>query len=85
MVARNLRRSIPVDPEHYRSVTILFTDIPVLEDLANTVSPFKLLAILNDVYTAFDLALRSYNVYKVETVGHTYVVSVRSNSALLMN
>ncbi|GAU97034.1 hypothetical protein RvY_08397 [Ramazzottius varieornatus] len=75
MVARNLRRSIPVDPEHYRSVTILFTDIPVLEDLAKTVSPFKLIAILNDVYTAFDLALRGYTVYKVETVGHTYVVA----------
>ena len=44
-------------------------------DLVSLSSPWDIIAFLNEMYIAFDTALSDFDVYKVETIADSYVVS----------
>ncbi|KAL0273326.1 UNVERIFIED_CONTAM: hypothetical protein PYX00_006019 [Menopon gallinae] len=79
-VANELRHRRPVPAKRYDSVTLLFSGIVGFSDYcaANTdaSSAMKIVQMLNQLYTAFDVLTdpkKNPNVYKVETVGDKYM------------
>ncbi|TKS68251.1 Guanylate cyclase soluble subunit beta-1 [Collichthys lucidus] len=79
-VANELRHKRPVPAKRYDNVTILFSGIVGFNAFcskhASAEGAIKIVNLLNDVYTRFDILTDSRNnpyVYKVETVGDKYM------------
>jgi class 3 adenylate cyclase len=60
--------------DHFRSVTIVFTDLKGFTKYSSSMSPSALLEWLNNIYSAFDEILENYDLYKVEIIGDAYYV-----------
>lgn len=61
--------------EFYSSVTVFFSDIVDFQDLTMRLSPMQIVTFLNVLYNKYDELLDKYEVYKVETIGDTYMVA----------
>ncbi|XP_063866036.1 guanylate cyclase soluble subunit beta-1-like isoform X1 [Scylla paramamosain] len=79
-IANELRHKRPVPPRRYEVVTLLFSGIVGFTDYCSRHTDIagasKIVRMLNDLYTAFDVLtdeVKNPNVYKVETVGDKYM------------
>ena len=72
-VANALKAGTAVAPELYDSATISFVDIVGFTNLCWQSSPFQIVELLNEMFSAFDALIEQHDVYKVETIGDAYM------------
>ncbi|GAB4305824.1 MAG: hypothetical protein Fur0025_47890 [Oscillatoriaceae cyanobacterium] len=72
-IADRLKRS-ESPTEHFDEVTILFADIVGFTSLSAELEPMKLVAGLNQIFSAFDHLTEKYGLEKIKTIGDAYMV-----------
>jgi guanylate cyclase len=60
---------------HYDAASILFADVVSFTPMAATMSPLKLVDLLNEVFQCFDELVEKYGLEKIKTIGDCYMVA----------
>ncbi|PAA88558.1 hypothetical protein BOX15_Mlig007736g1 [Macrostomum lignano] len=75
-VARKLRKGL--DPmttiKTHESVSICFSKVVDFQEICRQLSVTDIVNLLNTMYTRFDMRLEKHQVYKVETIGDSYML-----------
>lgn len=61
--------------DHFASVTILFADVVGYTPLTANSDPADLVAVLNEIYSAFDTIVEQNGLEKIRTMGDGYMVA----------
>jgi adenylate cyclase len=60
---------------HYDSASILFADVVGFTPMAATMTPLRLVDLLNEVFQCFDGLVEKYDLEKIKTIGDCYMVA----------
>ncbi|XP_055350586.1 atrial natriuretic peptide receptor 1-like [Paramacrobiotus metropolitanus] len=74
-VVDELRKGNTPEAAYYTSTTIMFVEIAGFGTLLYQTEPEEAMVFLNEVFMKFDELLDQYDVYKVETIKESYLVS----------
>ncbi|MDX2306518.1 MAG: adenylate/guanylate cyclase domain-containing protein [Microscillaceae bacterium] len=72
-IAEELKTQGKSDIKTYERVSVLFTDFKGFTQIAEKMSPQKLIQELNDCFTHFDEIIKKYNLEKIKTIGDAYM------------
>ncbi|HEY6980251.1 adenylate/guanylate cyclase domain-containing protein [Reyranella sp.] len=59
----------------YDAASILFADVVAFTPMAATMTPLRLVDLLNEVFQCFDMLVEKYGVEKIKTIGDCYMVA----------
>ncbi len=74
-VADELKRNDRVEPVHYDSATVLFTDMVGFTQYAEKLSPSQLVSELDRCFKSFDNIVRDLGMEKIKTIGDSYMAA----------
>lgn len=74
-VAARLKRRDDVIADRFPEATVLFADIVDFTPLSSSLPPEDMVALLDDVFTAFDRLVDAYGLEKIKTIGDAYMVA----------
>lgn len=74
-IAQRLKQGQKNIADHYDDVTVLFADIVNFTQLAAAIEPEALVALLNQIFSAFDSLTQRYQLEKIKTIGDAYMVA----------
>ena len=60
---------------HYDAVSILFADVVEFTPMSSTMTPLRLVDLLNEVFQCFDSLVEKYDLEKIKTIGDCYMVA----------
>lgn len=72
-IADELKARNEVEPRHYDSVTIMFTDFKGFTRFAEAAEPRTLINDLDQYFSAFDEIIERHNLEKLKTIGDAYM------------
>ena len=81
-IAQKLQQASGTLAEQYEQVTVLFADLVNFTKLAQTVAPTDLVDLLNQIFSAFDQLVETYQLEKIKTIGDAYMVAAGLPSPL---
>lgn len=74
-IVDQLKQQKTTAAEYFECVTIFFSDVLGFSDYCSRYSPIHVVELLNSLYRLFDDVITHYDVYKVETINDSYMVS----------
>ncbi|XP_064074590.1 head-specific guanylate cyclase [Vanessa tameamea] len=74
-IAKRLWLGENIEAKSHDDVTMLFSDIVGFTSICATATPMMVIAMLEDLYSVFDVFCGELDVYKVETIGDAYCVA----------
>ncbi len=72
-VAAELKHKGTATPQHYDSVSVLFTDFQGFTKISSTMHPTEVVQELNDFFLQFDEVCERHNLEKIKTIGDSYM------------
>ena len=60
---------------HHEAASILFADVVDFTPMAATMTPLRLVGLLNEVFQCFDALVDTYDLEKIKTIGDCYMVA----------
>ncbi len=72
-IAQRLKRGEKNIAESVSNVAVLFSDLTGFSALTEAMSAYEVVAILNDLVSAFDEAAERYGLEKIKTIGDSYM------------
>jgi len=73
-VSKQLMAGRKVEPQSFKNATVFFLDVVGFTTISAQVKPLEVVSLLNSLYSVIDRVLECYNVYKVETIGDSYMI-----------
>ncbi len=74
-IADRLKRSGNLIADGFADASVLFADIVGFTDLSARMEPARVVAILNEVFSALDAAVERSGLEKIKTIGDAYMVA----------
>jgi adenylate cyclase len=74
-IADRLKAQTGVIAEHYDSVSVLFADLVGFTERSAVMAPAELVALLDQIFSAFDRLADAEGVEKIKTIGDAYMVA----------
>ncbi len=74
-VARRLKQQERVIADRYEAATVMFADLVGFTRLAADLSPERLVEVLDEVFSAFDVLAQERGLEKIKTIGDAYMVA----------
>ncbi len=73
-IATKLKEGHQTIADDHADVTVLFADLVGFTSLSSTMSPTKLIVLLNMVFSMFDYMAEDFGLEKIKTIGDAYMV-----------
>jgi len=74
-IAERLKRDDSAIADGFAEVTVLFADIAGFTQIADRLPPALLVAMLNQVFSAFDVLAERHGIEKIKTIGDAYMAA----------
>jgi class 3 adenylate cyclase/tetratricopeptide (TPR) repeat protein len=73
-IAERLRAGETKIAERFENVSVLFADIAGFTPLAQKLEPVVLVAVLDEIFSAFDVIAERFGLEKIKTIGDSYML-----------
>lgn len=74
-IADSLRERGDVIADSFEEASVLFADIAGFSKISNQMAPEALVALLDEIFSHFDLLSEKYGLEKIKTIGDCYMVA----------
>jgi len=72
-IAAELKNTAKIEPVHFDSASVMFTDFVDFTRISEKISPQKLIGELDFYFSFFDTVVEKYNLEKLKTIGDSYM------------